>query len=77
MGDLFVVTNTFIVGAGRYVTYSNIENVEIDAGGGPGPDLRPRDQGRHGRRPSTAGRATTSSTSAVARRRSWSTPTSL
>jgi len=35
MGDLFVVTNTFIVGAGRYVTYSNIENVEIDAGGGP------------------------------------------
>ncbi|MHC4396737.1 MAG: hypothetical protein ACYS1A_13895 [Planctomycetota bacterium] len=34
LGDIFVVTDTYIAGAGRITTFRNIEVVEVDAGGG-------------------------------------------
>ncbi|MGB8167836.1 MAG: calcium-binding protein, partial [Chthoniobacteraceae bacterium] len=35
IGDTFVVTDTYIAGAGRVVNFTNIEAIEVDGGGGP------------------------------------------
>ncbi len=35
IGDTFIVTDVSIVGAGRIVTFTNIESVEVDGAGGP------------------------------------------
>ena len=35
IGDNFVVTDTYIAGAGRIVTFKNVEPIEVDGGGGP------------------------------------------
>ncbi len=35
IGDIFVVTDNYVAGAGRIVTFTNVEVVEVDAGGGP------------------------------------------
>lgn len=35
IGDVFVVTDKYIAGAGRIVTFTNIEAIEVDGGGGP------------------------------------------
>ena len=32
--DTFIITNTYIAGAGRIVNYTNIESIEVDGGGG-------------------------------------------
>ena len=35
IGDVFVVTDTYIAGAGRIVTFTGVEVVELDGAGGP------------------------------------------
>ena len=35
IGDVFVITDTYIAGAGRITTFTNIESIEVDGGGGP------------------------------------------
>jgi hypothetical protein len=35
IGDVFIVTDTYIAGAGRIVNFTNIEAIEVDGGGGP------------------------------------------
>ena len=32
--DTFIITNTYIAGAGRIVNYTNVESIEVDGGGG-------------------------------------------
>ena len=34
IGDIFVITDTYVAGAGRIVTYKGIESLEVDGGGG-------------------------------------------
>ena len=70
--DTFIITDTYIAGAGRIVTFTNIESIEVDGGGG---DDRSGSSApaTPSRRSSTAARATTRSTSAARRRRSSST----
>ena len=35
IGDIFIITDTLIAGAGRITTFTNIEAIEVDGGGGP------------------------------------------
>ncbi|MFC1533492.1 hypothetical protein ACFL7M_09040, partial [Thermodesulfobacteriota bacterium] len=35
IGDIFVVTDTYIAGGGRITNFTNIESIEVDSGGGP------------------------------------------
>ena len=35
IGDTFVVTDTYVAGAGRIVTFTAVEAVEVDGAGGP------------------------------------------
>ena len=35
IGDRFIVTDKYIAGAGRIVTFTNVERVEVDGAGGP------------------------------------------
>ncbi len=35
IGDTFIVTSTYIAGAGRIINFTNIEAIEVDGGGGP------------------------------------------
>src|SRR5438552_2697974 len=35
IADTFVITNTYIAGAGRIVSFQNVEAIEVDGGGGP------------------------------------------
>ena len=35
IGDDFVITDTYIAGAGRVVNFSSIERIEVDGAGGP------------------------------------------
>jgi Ca2+-binding EF-hand superfamily protein len=35
IGDIFVITDKYIAGAGRIVTFTNVEAIEVDGGGGP------------------------------------------
>ena len=58
IGDTFVVTDTYIAGAGRIVTFTGIEAIEVDGAGGPdqiydpqhGNPIRDDDRRRLGRR---------------------------
>ena len=58
IGDIFIVTDTYVAGAGRIVNFTNIEAVEVDGAGGAdtiyvlstGAHLRDDDHRRLGRR---------------------------
>ena len=45
IGDTFIVTDTYIAGAGRVVNFVNIESIEVDGGGGFEMWISPRAAG--------------------------------